>query len=212
MYHFPKSYEDEQRKERKRARRRRRKEMVQKQNRREQPQVATFPVIVERTKTSPSSRHRSRKYYSPESSSHSGYESAAEYSESEEFYGMGCLNRETAYSTRSKLPVPKPAGESSYQKRRSRKKKKGIKMDEDHTHHLYPGYLERPPSRNGVSFAMDSPYRNMDPIPARKSMEGMPSFGEMPEMKCIKRPKKLPPIDKENKSHTDEYPFVMKHF
>lgn len=220
MYHFPKSFEEEQRKERKRARRRRRKEITQKPlNRREQPlHPATFPVIVERTKASPSqSRHRSKKYYSPElTSSQSGYESA-EYTESEEFYGMGCLNRETAYSSsRSKLPPPAPkqlVESSSYPKKRSsRKKKKGIKVEEDHTHSLYPSFLDRPPSRNGLNFAMDSPYRNMEPIPTRKSLENMPGFGELPEMKCIKRPKKLPPIDKENRAHTDEYPFVMKRF
>ena len=215
MYHFPKSFEDEQRKERKRARRRRRKEIMQKpiSSRREQPHPATFPVIVERSKAvSPSSRHRNRKYYSPElSSSHSGYES--EYSETEEFYGMGCVNRETTHNSRSKLPAPKPpVGDTKYHKKRSRKKKRGVKAEEDHSHPLYPSFLERPPSRNGVNFALDSPYRNMDPIPARKSMENMPGFSDLSEIKCLKKPKKLPPIDKENRGHQDEYPFVMKHF
>ena len=211
--HFHKSFEEEQRRERKRGRRRRRKEVAQKASRREQHHPGTFPIIVERTRASPSSRHRSRKHYSPEpSSSHSGYESA-EYSEGEEFYSIGCLNREpAAYSTRTKLPAPKPVAEPSYQKKRSRKKKKGIKMDEDHTHPLYPGYLERPPSRNGINFPMDSSqYRSVDPIPARKSMESMPGFCDIPDIRCIKRPKKLPPIDKENKGHTDEFPFMKRY-
>ena len=156
--------------------------------------------------------HRNRKYYSPElSSSHSGYES--EYSETEEFYGMGCVNRETTHNSRSKLPAPKPpVGDTKYHKKRSRKKKRGVKAEEDHSHPLYPSFLERPPSRNGVNFALDSPYRNMDPIPARKSMENMPGFSDLSEIKCLKKPKKLPPIDKENRGHQDEYPFVMKHF
>lgn len=219
MYHFPKPFEEEQRKERKRARRRRRRDTTQKliSSRREQPQQATFPVIVERTRalSPPASRHRSRKYYSPDfSSSHSGYES--EYSDGEEFYGMGCVNREStaSHSTRSKLPAPKThVGESlSYQKKRSKKKKKGLKLDEDYSHPLYPSFLERPPSRNGVNFAMDSPYRNMDPIPARKSKENMPGFSELSELKSLKKPNKLPPIDKDNRMHTDEYPFGMKRF
>ena len=203
-HHFSSSHGEEPRRERKRTRRRRaRKEKAQKLGQREQNPPATFPIIVDRTKTSPSLRQRNKKYHSPEplSSSHSGYESV-EYSDSQEFYldSAACLNREAAtYSSRSKLPMPKTIAELPQPKKRSRKKK------EEHTHSLYPTYLERPPSRNGIGFARDSPYRSMDPIPARKSLESMPGFSDKPEMRCIKKPK-LPPIaDKENRSHTDDH-------
>ena len=207
-------FEEDLRKERRRTRRRRgRKEKERKSGRRETHHPATFPLIVDRTKTSPFLRQRSRKYHSPDlpSSSHSGYESA-EFSDSQEFYleSMACLREAAACSTRSKLPIPKTIAELPQPKKRSRKKK------EDHAHPLYPAYLERPPSRNGLNFARDSPYRSMDHIPARKSLETMPGFSDRPEKRCIKKPK-LPPIsDKENRSHKDdcrthahiaEYPF-----
>ena len=203
MYHFPKTYEDEQKKERKRARRRRRKEMMLKSSRKEQSHQATFPVLVERTKASPSSRHRTRIYLSPEfSASHSAAFESAENSDNEEYYG-----------TRAKLPAPDSVGESSHQTR-SRKKKKSIKFEEEVNHSLHPSYLDRPPSRNGVNFALDAPCnRSMDPLPARKSMENILGI-DLPEiMRRIKKPNKLPPIDKENRSLTDEYPgFGLKRF
>lgn len=212
--HLPRSFEEEQRKERKRAKKQRRREKASKSSRKEQHHQATFPVIVERSKASPTSRHKSRKCYSPEPAvlSHSGYESV-EYSEGEEVYVFKCHNREAAaYSARSRLPVPKPVTEPCCHKKRSRKKKKGIKVEESHTHPFYPAYLEGPQSRNGIGFRLDSPYRGMDPIPARKSLDSMPGFGDMPaDLKCIKKPKKLPPIDnKENRAHTDVYPFVKR--
>lgn len=154
--HLSSPFEEDLRKERRRTRRRRgRKEKERKSGRRETHHPATFPIIVDRTKTSPFLRQRSRKYHSPDllpSSSHSGYESA-EFSDSQEFYleSMACLREAAACSTRSKLPIPKTIAELPQQKKRSRKKK------EDHAHPLYPAYLERPPSRNGINFARDSP-------------------------------------------------------
>lgn len=203
MYHFSKSFEDEQRKERKRARRRRRKEMMLKPCRKEQTQPATFPVLVERAKASrTSSRHRTRVYLSPEfAPPHSAFESA-ENSDNEEYYG-----------TRAKLPAPNSVGESSHQIR-SRKKKKAIKVEEELTHSLYPSYLEGAPSKNGITFALDTPNRSsMDSLPARQSVENMLGGKDRPEITMrFKKPNKLPPIDKENRSLTDEYPYVLKRF
>lgn len=206
MYHFPHKYEDEQKKERKRARRRRRKEMMLKQCRKaEQCHQATFPVLVERTKASPSSRHRTRIYLSPEfSASYSAAFDSAENSDNEEYY-----------STRAKLPAPNSVGESTHgHQTRSRKKKKAIKYEEEINHSLYPSYFDTPPSRNGMTFALDAPCnRSMDHLPARKSMENMYGI-DPPENKMrFRKPNKLPPIDKENRSNTDEYPgFGLKRF
>lgn len=200
MYHFPKSFEDEQRKERKRARRRRRKEMTLKPCKKEQLHPATFPVLVERTKASPSLRHRTRIYLSPDfSSAHGAYESV-ENSDNEEYY-----------STRAKLPAPNSVGECSHQMR-SRKKKKAIKVEEELNHSLYPSYLERPPSRNGVNFALDAPNRSMDPLPARKSMESMLGIDLLDIKMRLPKANKLPPIDKENRSLTDDYSFMRKRY
>lgn len=207
MYHFPKSYEeeqrrekDEQRRERKRARRRRRKEKMHKPCRKEQSQQATFPLLVERTKASPPLRHRPRIYYSPEfDAPHSAFDSA-ENSDNEEYY-----------VTRVRPSVPNSVGEPSHQTR-TRKKKKATKVEDEHIHSLYPSYLERPPSRNGITFTTEAPARSVDPLPARKSMESM--FGlDLSEIQMrLKKPNKLPPIDKENRSHTDEYPYMMKRY
>lgn len=204
MYHFPK-YEDdwEQKKERKRARRRRRKEKMLKPCRKEHPRQATFPVIVEQTQASPSTRHRTRMYLSPEfSAPYNAVFDSPENSDNEEFY-----------STRPKLPAPNSVGEPS-QHLRSRKKKKAIKVEEELTHSFYPLYLDTPPSRNGATFALDAPCnKSMERLPARKSMESMMGV-ELPErMMHYKKPSKLPPIDKENRSNTDEYPgFGLKRF
>lgn len=202
MYHFPKSFEDEHRKERKRARRRRRKEMMLKPCKKEQTHPATFPVLVERSKASPSSRHRARIYFSPDFSSvHGAYESA-DNSDNEEYHG-----------TRAKLPAPNSVGECSHQTR-TRKKKKATKVEEELSHSIYPSYLERPPSRNGVNFAhaLDTPNRSMDPLSARKSMESMMGT-DRPDIKIrFQKPNKLPPIDKENRFVPDDYPFTRKRY
>lgn len=202
MYHFPKSFEDEQRKERKRARRRRRKEMMLKPCMKEQTHPATFPVLVERSKASPSSRHRARMYFSPDfSSAHGAYESA-ENSENEEYHGA-----------RAKLPAPNSVGECSHQMR-SRKKKKAMKVEEELNHSLYPSYLDRPTSRNGVNFAyaLDAPTRCMDPLPARKSIESIMGMDRTDNQMRFQKPNKLPPIDKENRFIPDDYPFTRKRY
>ena len=206
MYHFPKYDEEqrrekeEQRKERKRVRRRRRKEKIHKPSWKEKTQQATFPVLVERSKASPPLRHRTRIYFSPEfEAMHSALDSA-ENSDNEEYY-----------VTRVRPPLP--VGSELSHQTRTRKKKKATKVEEELSHSLYPSYLETPSSRNGISFATEAPTRNVDPLPARRSMESMLGLDSTEMQMRLKKLNKLPPIDKENKSqHTDEYPCMKRYW
>ncbi|PFX34188.1 hypothetical protein AWC38_SpisGene955 [Stylophora pistillata] len=74
-------------------------------------------------------------------------------------------------------------------------------------------YVTRnPPSRNGISLTTEAAARNVDPLPARRSIESMLGL-DLTEMQMrLKKPNKLPPIDKENRSqHTDEYPYMKRY-
>ena len=215
MYHQPKIFLDETprpTKERKRLRKHRRKGSTPRlSNKEESAQIATFPILVERTKNSATPRQRNRKYFSPELASSPSVLDSEENSDTEEYCGVGCLNRQTpGFCPTEKLPKTNRIYESLHQPRHNRKKKNKVrKVEEEGTYSVYQSFMERPLSRNGPcrgkNHARDrSPDNRLGAIHnpwSARSFE-LPTTLRHPEG-GTKRPRKLPPIDKENRANID---------
>ena len=210
MYHFPKPFEDnvKSKRERKRERKQHRKSSAR-QSHDDNNLCGTFPVLVEPKLT----RHRSRrKHFSPDPVESSQSPGETDYSDYDEIFGIGCANRENN-GARAKHNSTKNGEEKQRPRRPRKKKKRGNKSENEGTPYV-PVFADRPPSRNGVGFHLDSgPYRNVTLMSKRRSAENffglggalretpppprsfdLPAMGERPARMKLK-PHKLPPID-----------------